>query len=130
MVEVVEVVQVVQVVQVVEVVQLVLVVQGVNVVQVVRVDWVVRVVLVIKFVNAYGLHGLNNTHAHAQARTHTHTRESRAVFFLSRIHNFNSGRRESTAGHEKHFLPAVLLFKKETSKSQRCSSGVKESLRR
>ena len=26
----------------------------------VRVAWVVRVVLVIKFVNAYGLHGLNN----------------------------------------------------------------------
>ena len=39
-------------------------VQGVQVVQVVRlvvrVAWVVRVVLVIKFVNAYGLHGLNN----------------------------------------------------------------------
>ena len=26
----------------------------------VRVAWVVRVVLVIKFVNAHGLHGLNN----------------------------------------------------------------------
>ena len=34
--------------------------QVVNVVQVVRVTWVVRVVLVIKFVNAYGLHGLDN----------------------------------------------------------------------
>ena len=32
----------------------------VKVVLVVRVAWVVRVVLVIKFVNAYGLHGLNN----------------------------------------------------------------------
>ena len=34
--------------------------QVVQVVQVVRVAWVVRVVLVIKFVNAYGLHRLNN----------------------------------------------------------------------
>ena len=32
----------------------------VQVAQVVRVAWVVRVVLVIKFVNAFGLHGLNN----------------------------------------------------------------------
>ena len=36
------------------------VVQVVQVVLVVRVAWVVRVVLVIKFVNAYGLHRLNN----------------------------------------------------------------------
>ena len=35
-------------------------VQVVLVVLVVRVAWVVRVVLVIKFVNAYGLHRLNN----------------------------------------------------------------------
>ena len=35
-------------------------VKVVLVVQVVRVAWVVRVVLVIKFVNAYGLHSLNN----------------------------------------------------------------------
>ena len=32
----------------------------VQAVQVVRIAWVVRVVMVIKFVNAYGLHGLNN----------------------------------------------------------------------
>ena len=36
------------------------VVPVVQVVLVVRVAWVVRVVLVIKFVNAYGLHRLNN----------------------------------------------------------------------
>ena len=35
-------------------------VQVVQVVLVIRVAWVVRVVLVIKFVNAYGLHRLNN----------------------------------------------------------------------
>ena len=47
-------------VKVVLVDQVVLVDLVVQVVQVVRVAWVVRVVLVIKFVNAYGLHGLNN----------------------------------------------------------------------
>ena len=36
------------------------IVQVVQVVQVVKFAWVVRVVLVIKFVNAYGLHRLNN----------------------------------------------------------------------
>ena len=40
--------------------QVVKVVPVVQVVLVVRVAWVVRVVLVIKFVNAYGLHRLNN----------------------------------------------------------------------
>ena len=44
----------------VKVVLVVQVVQAVQVVQVVRVAWVVRVVLVIKFLNAYGLHRLNN----------------------------------------------------------------------
>ena len=41
-------------------------------VQVFRVAWVVRVVLVIKFVNAYGLHGLNNQNLRCHAcDTHT-----------------------------------------------------------
>ena len=64
-------------------------------VQVVRVTWMFRVVLVIKFVNAYGLHGVNNqiiektrdvtpvTHRH----TDTRTVENSAVFCLSRIRN-------------------------------------------